>query len=138
MTDIQIMIWNNHGEIVRQFKKLHKPGEVLTKIATDIWATNGPIASHFDDTAKGLVVYGLVLINYIGLELHYRGGIFPLKPGDAYCINGHEDHAALGKATRNGLFAARVWDVPPGMSLARFVEQATTEPIEWLTEREAP
>lgn len=121
-------------KIASQFSRLNKDGDVLTKIAEDIWCTCGPVASHFDDTARGLVVYGLVLINDIDLELHYRGGIFPLKVGDAYCINAHEDHAALpgGGAKRDGLFAARVWDIPPGLSLARFVEQACTEPIEWL------
>jgi hypothetical protein len=126
--------WEDRSKIAMQFA-LHHAGDHLTKIATDIWVANGPVAEHYDDTARGLVVYGLVLINEIDLELHYRGGIFPLKPGDAYCINGHQDHAALytgGGAARNGLFAARVWDVPPGMSLAQFVEQASTEPVEWM------
>lgn len=120
----------------RRFAKLRQPGDALTKIADDIWVTDGPVASHYDSTAPGLVVYGLVLLNDIDLELHYRGGIFPLKLGDAYCINGHQDHAALypgGGAKRNGLFAVRVWDTPPGLSLARFAEQASTEKVKWIT-----
>lgn len=127
-------VWSRH-RIFEQFVRLYKPGDVLTKIADDVWCTGGPVASHFDNTEQGLIVYGLVLVNDIGLELHYRGGIFPLKPGDAYCINGHQDHAALpGVGKRDGkLFAARVWDIVPGLSLARFVEQAQKEPIKWLT-----
>ncbi len=136
MSATQIMIWNNRSKIAKQFARLSKDGDVLTKVAEDIWVARGPVASHFDDTARGLVVYGLVLINNIGLELHYRGGIFPLKPGDAYCINGHEDHAALPgdsyALAGGGMFAVRCWDITPGLSLARFVEQATTEDIKWL------
>lgn len=119
-------------EIEDQFERLRAQDEPFTKIAEDIWCTDGPIGPHADNTAPGLVVYGLVLINDIGLDLHYRGGIFPLKVGDAYCIDGHQDHAALGVGRRNGLFAVRVWDAPPGMTLDRFIHAARSEPVAWL------
>lgn len=124
--------WTRH-KIEQQYARLRVPGDALTKIASDIWCCDGPVASHFDSTAQGLVVYGLVLVNDSDLELHYRGGIFTLRAGSAYCINGHQDHAALpGQFAGRGLFAARVWDVPPGMSLATFAQRASTEAVKWL------
>lgn len=124
------------AQFARRFAELRKPGDELTKIAADIWVTDGPVATHYDSTAPGLVTYGLVLLNDIDLELHYRGGVFPLKLGDAYCIDGRVDHAALhpgGGAKRDGLFAVRVWDIPPGASLAQFVESASTEKVKWIS-----
>lgn len=133
MSPLRTATWTRR-RIQEQYTRLMQPGVTLTQVASDIWVTRSPVAAHCDSTERGLVCYGLVLINDIDLELHYRGGIFPLKVGDAYCINGHEDHAALhpgGGAKRDGLFAVRVWDIPPGLSLARFVEQARREEVEW-------
>jgi hypothetical protein len=120
--------------IAAQFLRLRKPDDELTQIAKDVWCTDGQLAAHCDSTEPGLVVYGMVLLNDLDLELHYRNGVFPLKPGDAYCIDAHQHHSAIagGGAKRNGLFAVRVWDIYPGLSLANFVEQATAEPIEWM------
>lgn len=120
--------------IIAQFARLYKPGNELTQIAKDVWVTAEPVPLHVDNTEIGLRVFGLVLLNDIDLELHYCGGIFPLPVGGAYCIDGRIGHGALpaSGARQIGLFAVRIWDMPPEMTLARFKEEASRERIEPL------
>lgn len=130
-------------EWIRERYRDSDKSQELVQLSNDTWVTSRLIGIHQDTTKPGLVTYGLVLINDLGLELHYQHGIFPLQVGDAYRIDGRRPHGALPGCNRSQLassnvswdllFAFRAWDVPPTLSLYVFKREMWAETInrEW-------
>lgn len=99
----------------------------LEPIGPDIWITTTEIPEHTDTTAQGLITWGVILINDLKLELHYKNNISSITKGTIFTIDARKPHAALFKdgIKTNGLFAALIWDVPTTMTMARFKWEAS-------------
>lgn len=92
----------------------------LTQIGVDLWVTHMLVDPHTDNTAEGLITYGLVVANREGCLLRHGGFYYSIPAGTLYRIDGRIEHSTCG---RHGLFAALIWDMPPGWELSDFAEE---------------
>jgi hypothetical protein len=120
----------------------------LTKIASDVWATELPVAEHTDGTADGLITYGCIIVNDWSFYLQYREAPHrgrrrcPLRSsisthsipvGALYKIDGRIPHSTVDPVSwlthrTPGLFAALIWDMPPTWSLLDFRDELLRDP----------
>lgn len=110
--------------VVRALPSKPQIGDMV-QIGDDIWVTRGAIDPHCDDTAPGLVTYGMILVNDGAVSFLHDGKDYCIPPGTLYRMDGRVEHGTRERCgNRTGqLFAALIWDMPPVWSLKDFATE---------------
>lgn len=96
----------------------------LHKVAEDIWTTYAPVEPHVDGTKDGLITYGFIIANDPSYTFVHGDREYEIPPGTLYRMDGRIVHSTRGGL---GLFAALIWDMPPGWNLADFAAELVRE-----------
>lgn len=96
-----------------------EPEDGLDQIGPDVWWTDDYIRMHTDDN-KGLLTFGMILMNDRDLRLFTEDCWWSLKPGTVYCLDGSKPHGAFPQGPYGGQarnlydqrrFAFLAWDI---------------------------